>query len=113
MITYVRAALVTLAVAAAACATSITPKPTGESKADPALQRAATRAVLTADATALPPCASGLVVHMEVVTPPGTPDTTSPWTERWLVEHCGERLAYVLTFTPGPGGTTFRLRSER
>jgi hypothetical protein len=113
MTSYVRAALLALAVASAACATSITPKPTGESKADPALQRAATRAVLTADATALPPCASGLIVHMEVVTPPDTADSKSPWTERWLVEHCGERLAYLLTFTPGPGGTTFRVRSER
>jgi hypothetical protein len=112
MITYVRVALVTLAVASAACATSITPKPSGESKADPALQRAATRAVLSADATALPPCASGLIVHMEVVTPTATPDK-SPWTERWIVEHCGERLAYLLTFTPEPGGTTFRIRSDR
>ena len=76
------------------------------------LPRAASRAVLSADVLERPACASGTIVHTEVVTPP-TPPEPSPWIERWTVDHCGQHLAYLLTFTPGVGGTTFRLKTER
>jgi hypothetical protein len=106
----VRAGLVILALAAAACAKgSMHP---GSSRADVALQRAASRAVLSADVVQPPACASGTIVYTEIVTPPATPEP-SPWVERWTVDHCGQRLAYLLTFTPDVGGTTFRLRTER
>ena len=106
----VRAGFVIVAMAAAACATgSMLP---GHSRADVAVQRAASRAVLSADVVQPPACASGTIVHTEIVTPPATPET-SAWVERWTVDHCGERLAYLLTFTPEVGGTTFRLKRER
>jgi hypothetical protein len=105
-----RPALVILALASTACASA--PILPGESIADPTLQRAASRAVLSADAVTLPPCASGTIVYTEVVEYPETPQQ-SPWIERWTVEHCGERVAYLVTFTPDLGGTTFRLRHER
>lgn len=99
-----------LALASAACApTSVLP---GHSLADVALQRAASRAVLSADVVEPPACASGTIVYTEVVTPPATPGP-SPWIERWTLEHCGERRAYRLTFTPDVGGTTFRVTPER
>jgi hypothetical protein len=102
--------LVLLALASAACASGA--RLPGSSRADLAVQRAASRAVLSADVLYPPPCASGTIVHTEVVTPPATPQP-APWTERWTVDHCGERRAYLLTFTPDAGGTTFRLSTER
>jgi hypothetical protein len=105
-------ALVTLAAVAAGCGSMASKFLPGESIADDALQRQANRAVLSADAQSMPPCASGAVVHTEMVTWPETPHQ-SPWTERWIVEHCGERLAYLVTFTPDPGGTTFKFRPDR
>jgi hypothetical protein len=107
-----RPALVILALASTACAYSTSSTLPGESIADPNLQRAASRAVLSADAVTLPACASGTIVYTEVVEYPETPQQ-SPWIERWTVEHCGERVAYLVTFTPELGGTTFRLRHER
>jgi hypothetical protein len=106
----VRAGLLFLAIVSVACATRSTLP--GHSRADVALQRAASRAVLSADVLEPPACASGTIVYTEVVTPPTTPEP-SPWVERWTVEHCGQRLAYLLTFTPDVGGTTFRLKTER
>ncbi len=36
-----------------------------------------------------------------------------PWTERWMVDRCGTRVAYTIDFTPGDQGRTdFSIRDD-
>ena len=57
---------------------------------------------------ARPGCKRVDIVHTEVVGKPRNP--RAPWSEVWTIWSCGKLIRQTYEFTPGAGGTRFRLR---
>ena len=56
-------------------------------------------------------CEGWQIVHTEIIDPPKIAGQ-SPWTEKWSIDRCGEKVAYTIDLepTPGQGGTDFSVK---
>ena len=83
----------------------------GGSIADVRLQKDILSMVWILDAVGDNACTQRKVVDT-AVTVSGQRPGVDPWTERWTVERCGQRIAYVVELTPSPkGGTDFQVKA--
>jgi hypothetical protein len=81
----------------------------GETTADPVLQHDVTQLLMMMDAGRAKGCSQRKVVDTRMVE--WQPDHH---TERWIVDRCGERVDYRVTYRPSPrGGTDFDIHPEK
>ena len=98
-----RAILCAALVAVSACASDPPPAP-GATAADQVLQRDIRRIINILEMTSEPRCAGFTIVDTE---------RAGLGRERWIVERCGERVPYVVTFiVAGTGATNLSVRRE-
>ena len=85
----------------------------GTTVTDPVLQSDALRAARMAAQAAAPGCPLPMPVAGDVDGPDpeaAAPRRTRPWTETWIMQACGMRLAVPMLFTPTAQGTSYTAR---
>jgi hypothetical protein len=81
----------------------------GATSADPALQHDVTNLLTMMDSGRAKGCSQRKVVDTQSIET--APDHE---TERWVIDRCGERVGYSVTFKPNShGGTDFNIQPEK